>query len=302
MPHRPRLPNGSFMPKHVPLVKVISDMETVLVLKTVDKDMKAHGGFTYPTSGIVVAPDWEPTEEYGNGLHGFLWGAGDSKLLSWNDDAKWLVLKVLKKDIIDLVGKVKFPKGEVIHVGDRKSATDFICAHPESFNKRVIGCYRKVGDYGVAVGGDYSDLTGDDDSTLIGRDHCILTGGDYSTLTGRDHCIVTGGHASIITGGSGSTLNGEDYSTITGGDCSTITGGEESILTGGFGSTITGGECSTITGGEDSFLTGGKLSTLTWKIWNNEDRFIHHTVYVGENGIKPNTKYTWKNGKATKVP
>jgi hypothetical protein len=37
--------------------------ETVLVLRTCNADMTAHGGFKWPESGHVAAPDWLPTRE-----------------------------------------------------------------------------------------------------------------------------------------------------------------------------------------------------------------------------------------------
>ena len=98
----------------------------VLVLRTCSKDMTSSGGFKWPTSGDVSAPDWEPSNSCGKGLHGFLWGAGDGTLANWDSDAKWLVVKVSKDSIIDLCGKVKFPAGEVVYCGDRQSATQFL--------------------------------------------------------------------------------------------------------------------------------------------------------------------------------
>ena len=40
------------------------------------------------------------------------WGEGDRELANWypDSDAKWLVVKVAKNDIVNLFGKVKFPK------------------------------------------------------------------------------------------------------------------------------------------------------------------------------------------------
>ncbi len=34
--------------------------EKVLLLRTCDKDMKGHGGFQWPKSGPIEAPDWDP--------------------------------------------------------------------------------------------------------------------------------------------------------------------------------------------------------------------------------------------------
>ena len=45
-----------------------------LILRTCDANMQSHGGFQWPRSGPVAAPDWNPAPECGNGLHGFLRG------------------------------------------------------------------------------------------------------------------------------------------------------------------------------------------------------------------------------------
>ena len=89
----------------------------VLVLKSIAANMKAYGGFQWPESGAVPAPDWKPTDECGNGLHGWLWGAGDASLRCKDYDAKWLVLSVPADSIVDLGQKVKFPSCEIKYLG-----------------------------------------------------------------------------------------------------------------------------------------------------------------------------------------
>jgi len=53
------------------------------------------GGFVWPRSGPVECPDWDPTPKCGHGLHGVLWGEGAGNLLSWAEDAQWIVVDVL---------------------------------------------------------------------------------------------------------------------------------------------------------------------------------------------------------------
>ena len=108
---------------------VTNQGKQVLVLRTCNADMTAHGGFTWPESGPVAAPDWQPTCACGKGLHGLLWGEGDADLLNWSEDARWLVVSVQESDIIDLVGKVKFPCGEVLCCGTRQEATEYLANH-----------------------------------------------------------------------------------------------------------------------------------------------------------------------------
>ena len=140
----------------------------MLVLRTCDKDRGSYNGFQWPESGPVEATDWEPTEQCGKGLHGLPWGEGCGALMNWDEGAKWLVVDVPDDSIIDLGGKVKFPKGKVVYCGDRHGATEYIVANG-AFGRAVVGCL----------------LTGGDESTLTGGDRSILTGGDESILMFR---------------------------------------------------------------------------------------------------------------------
>ncbi len=122
----------------------------VLVLRTCAADMTAHGGFKWPTKGLVKCPDWDPTPNCGNGLHGALWGEGCGDLLSFAEDAKWLVVEVKASDVVDLQGKVKFPRGRVVYCGTRLGATAYIC---ERRPGAVIGGTATAGNYGTATAG-----------------------------------------------------------------------------------------------------------------------------------------------------
>jgi len=126
---------------------------TVLVLRTCDENLKAYNGFQWPASGLIAAPDWRSDAECGHGLHGLLWGEGDGSLLNWDAKAKWLVVEVEESSIVDLAGKVKFPRGVVVHCGDRKSATDYIAANGGGA-KKITGATTSAGYMGTATAGD----------------------------------------------------------------------------------------------------------------------------------------------------
>ena len=154
----------------------------VLCLKSVAANMVAqYNGFVWPENGHVFAPDWKPTRACGNGLHAFLWGAGDTDLCIHDENAKWLVISVPRETIIELGGKVKFPAGEVIYCGDKQVAVAII-RHFAPANTPVM----------------FSTLTGGDGSTLTGGNHSTLTGGNGSTLTGGYHSTLTGGDGSVL--------------------------------------------------------------------------------------------------------
>ncbi len=179
------------------------------------------GDFRWPLTvgAIVSASDWRPDAECGHGLHGWLNGVGSVEGSGATERAadpasKWLVLKVVKSEIVTLDNetKCKFPRCEIAFVGTMAEAAEELV---------------RLGSVGPIIGS-------------------TLTGGDSSTLTGGHHSTLTGGHRSTLTGGDSSTLTGGHRSTLTGGDSSTLTGGDSSTLTGGYGSTLTGGDSSTL--------------------------------------------------------
>lgn len=95
--------------------------ERALILRTCAADMTAHNGFIWPRSGPVEAPDWQATAERGNGLHGLLWGEGDGGLLSAAENAVWMVAEVMAAEVVDLGGKVKVPRADVIYARDGRA-------------------------------------------------------------------------------------------------------------------------------------------------------------------------------------
>ena len=152
--------------------------ETVLVLRTCAADMSAHGGFVWPESGPVSAPDWSPAAVCGQGLHGLLWGCGDGSLLSWNTDAKWLVVEVLTADVVELDGKVKFPRGQVVLVGTRFEATQYLAARKSG---AIAGLDSVAGYGGTATAGYGGTATAGDYGTIVlkhwdGRRYRLLIG------------------------------------------------------------------------------------------------------------------------------
>jgi len=246
-------------------------MGDVLVLRTCNENLRSYQGFQWPESGSVKCDDWNPKPVCGNGLHGLLWGAGNGSLLDWGKSAKWLVVRA--KKVVDIGGdKVKFARGEVIHCGDRKSATDYIIAHGAE-PQYVVGAF--------LTGGDYATVTGGYSATVTGGDYATVTGGYCATVTGGDYATVTGGYSATVTGGDRATVTGGYYATVTGGDYATVTGGNRATVTGGYSATVTGGD----------------YATLIVKYWDDDvQRWRIAIAYVGENGIQPNTSYIYDNG------
>ena len=137
----------------------------VLVLRTCSAEMKGYGGFVWPESGHVKAPDWKPAPICGYGLHGLLWGVGNGDLLSWADNAKWLVVEVLAAGIVEINGKVKFESGEVIYCGERGGAVDLLIARGAAKHGAVTAGTATAGQRGTATAGYAGTATAGDAGT-----------------------------------------------------------------------------------------------------------------------------------------
>ena len=181
-----------------------------LILRTCNANMRSHGGFQWPRSGPVAAPDWNPAPECGNGLHGFLRGEGDGALADWSSNAVWLVAEA--ETFEDLGGKVKFPAAEVIFAGSRLGATALIKArYPDA---AVIGANVAVEDRRVAVVGHRG----------------TATAGDGGTATAGYNGTATAGNRGTATAGEGGTATAGYNGTATAGYRGTATAGERGML------------------------------------------------------------------------
>ena len=236
--------------------------ETVLVLRTCAADMSAYGGFVWPESGPVECPDWDPEPECGNGLHGALWGEGDGNLLDWSEDARWLVIEVPAHtvvDIVDLGGKVKFPRGNVVYCGDRQGAAAYI----QRPGRAVIGGTATAGHGGMAAAGRYGEATA----------------GRYGTATAGDCGTATAGR----------------YGTATAGDRGTATAGVRGMATAGDHGTATAGYYGTATAGIGGIATAGEGGVIQLAWWDGTRRRVA-VGYVGEDGIRAGVAYRVVDG------
>ena len=143
-----------------------------LVLRCCRSDFTSRNGFVWPSEvgDVVVAPDWEPTEECGNGLHGWLYGHGDITCVTyWEEaDSKWLVLEV--DDVIELDGKCKFERAVVRFAGGKSDAAAFLLQHePRATADKLIGMTVSVGDEeSVFVGALGTATVGDGGTATVG--------------------------------------------------------------------------------------------------------------------------------------
>jgi hypothetical protein len=285
---------------------------TVLVLRTCEADMTAHGGFKWPESGRVSAPDFDPHPSCGAGLHGLKWGEGDGDLLCWAEGAKWLVVEVAEMDIVELNGKIKFPSGKVVYCGNREGATQLIAARR---NGVIVGLtaqtnaeqstvavgYRgtaTAGNYGTATAGNYGTATAGKGGTATAGNYGTATAGyggtataGYGgTATAGNYGTATAGYDGTATAGEGGTATAGEGGTATAGEGGTATAGEGGTATAGYGGTATAGYGGTATAGYGGTATAGYGGTLDLR-WHDGKRYRRSVAYVGEDDIKPNTKY-----------
>ena len=177
---------------------------TVLILRTCRPDMTAHDGFVWPQSGPVKVPDWDPTPECGHGLHGLLWGCGDGGTITY-PVGRWLVVEAKADDVVDLGGKVKFPRGTVVYCGTRDEAIAYLDQHGAA-DKPVVHATRTGGAYGTATAGDYGTAVAGAGGTATAGLRGTATAGYYGTATAGDCGTATAGY----------------YGTATAGDCGEI--------------------------------------------------------------------------------
>jgi hypothetical protein len=162
-----------------------------LMLRSCNPDMTAHGGFVWPKDGYVEAPDWRPSAECGNGLHGLLWGEGDILLTHMDRPAQWLVVEVDADEVVDLGGKVKVPRGNVIFCGERHAAATLICSDP--------GAAGKLGNYGTATAGYCGTATAGNYGTATAGYRGTATAGNYGTATAGNYGTATAGEGGTIS-------------------------------------------------------------------------------------------------------
>ncbi len=234
-------------------------MNKVLCLRTCDANRRGYGGFQWPESGPVEAPDWSAEPCCGKGLHGLLWGEGGESHLSTAEDAVWMVVEVDATAVVDLRGKVKFPRGEVVYCGMRDEAVAYILAH---------------GGAGRACA--YARVTAGYMGTATAGHGGTATAGYMGTATAGDQGSATAGYMGTATAGHGGTA----------------TAGHGGTATAGYGGTATAGNGGTATAGNGGTATAGDEGTVCVRWYDTTaNRYRLAVGYVGEGGIEANVPY-----------
>jgi hypothetical protein len=283
--------------------KLPSKKKTVLCLRTVKADGTAYNGFKWPALGFVEASDWEPTIECGHGLHGYLRGCGDAKSIDWG--GLFQVIKVIESEIVDLGGKVKFPRCEVIFTGNQKDATD-ILVKEYGRGSKVIGAtvvvngerqHAIAGDRGTAISAGYGGMAtaGYYGTATSAGYRGTATAGYRGTATAGDRGTATSaGHDGTATSGYDGTAMAGDGGKATAGNYGTATAGYYGKATVGHNGTATAGDHGTATAGHYGTATAGVMGRISILYWDGQ-RYREVIGYIGENGLEPNVSYKLNN-------
>ncbi len=250
----------------------------VLIIRTVKADMTSHNGYVWPRSGVAECPDWEPTSKCGNGLHGLLWGVGNWSLLSSAHDAIWIVAEV--EEWIDIDGKVKFPRCNVVYCGGMAEALVRVLCSP---NFPITD--KTTGDYSTAAGsGEYSKAASSGDYSTA------ASSGDASTAASSGYystAASSGYYSTAASSGDSSTAaSSGNYSTAasSGSDSKAASSGDYSTAASSGRNTIA------MAAGLNCIVKSGEHGCLA-TAWFDGTRNRIAVGYVGENGIRPNTPY-----------
>jgi len=203
-------------------------MTKALVLRTCASDLKSYGGFQWPSSGKVIAPDWDPKPECGNGLHGALYGEGNGDLLDFGSDSKWLVVEVELKNVVDLGGKVKFPECKIKYCGDRLGASKYLQENGCD-GREIIGGYSTSGDYGRSITGYRGESSSGYKGTSISGYFGTSISKNYGESISRNWgASITGAWGVSISRDGGISISGDFGRSISGidGRCQSGFGGE----------------------------------------------------------------------------
>jgi hypothetical protein len=262
-----------------------------LVLRTCDENLRSHGGFQWPKSGPVECPDWSPEVKCGNGLHGLLWGEGDGSLLSFDDGTKWMVVEIDPVSAVELSGKIKFPRGVVVFVGDRNSAPAFLQSHGGQ-GRSIVSGTATAGYSGTATAGYRGTATAGYSGTATAGYSGTATAGDRGTATAGESGTATAGYRGTATAGYRGTATAGESGTATAGDSGTATAGYRGTATAGESGTATAGDRGTATAGYRGTAKSGEIGIVAIRWYDDaKGRYRLAVGYVGEDGIKANTFY-----------
>ena len=203
---------------------------------------------------------------------------------------------------------------------------EFVREHCTNENNAETGKSATAGKYGAATAGNRGAATaGNSGAATAGNsgaatagNYGAATAGKYGAATAGDSGAATAGNSGAATAGDSGAATAGKYGAATAGDSGAATAGDSGAATAGKYGAATAGKYGTATSrgrvdvgdngaglvrSEEPRAKGGKGAVLfiVKEAENSYDISDFCTVVVGKDGIKPDTWYTVKNGKAVEV-
>jgi len=256
--------------------------ERVLMVKTVDKDLRSHNSFQWPERGTVKAPDAKDNTQCGGGLHGWPWGLGlgDGKELCVPGE-RWIVFSAKPENVrgyLENGWKCKaIGECEVVHVGTMATAIAMVrdgqvaLIQAMAVREEINGAAKTIN----AASGDSSQLAASGDSSKLaasGDSSQLAASGYYSQLA------ASGYYSQLAASGDYSQLAASGYYS------KLAASGDYSICMAFKGRCLVGEK--------------GVFAIAYLRSDKTPDIVVGR---VGENGIKPHTWYEVVDGKLSEA-
>jgi hypothetical protein len=217
----------------------------VLILKRINKDRTAYGGFTYPQGiGSVVVPEtWNPKNDCGHGIHGWPWGfgIGDGSDFSIIDDI-WLVVSAKPADVIGELNnglKCKAREVKIRFEGSFKDAWAVVASAQKEIIDNLAAAGKSADDSNLAASGNGSKLAASGYGSKLaasGNDSKLAASGYGSNLA------ASGNGSKLAASGYGSKLaaSGNDSNLAASGNDSKLaaSGNDSKLAASGYGSNL----------------------------------------------------------------
>lgn len=239
--------------------------------------------FIWPeeVGSVVTAPDWDPDETCGGGLHGLRPGDQNPGIWEQGSDAVWLVCSYDPETAIELSGKIKVPSCVVEYVVNETEGAPTLV--PLWLKKH--GVTEPIFRSSVVVGESKHAQVGDQGHALAGDWGTAIAGVQGTAIAGYGGFATVGVCGKAIVGAAG-TAKADHLGQA-------ISGNMGNSIVGRSGHAIAG------VGGQAQAGVGGSIQ-ISWFMKQSHPRIF--IGYIGENGLEPNVAYKLdSDGKFVKV-
>ena len=264
----------------------IHDGSEVLVLRYCAHDGASSHDFRYPleVGAVVEAPDWNPADQCGGGLHGWPWGFSIGSGSEPAYGALWQVYACAPEDVVAITesggGKCKFRRGTLRFSGTWYAALEFIDAGRDAWIAQASeGKDRATGLSGAA------SATGES-----GAASATGESGAASATGWRGAASATGESGAASATGESGAASATGWS---GAASATGLSGAASATGLSGAASATGGSSAAVVTGPNGRAKAGLFGCIALAWWNPEaKRSEMRCALTGcEGGLKPDTWY-----------